>query len=287
MRPAADELVAAADAALYAAKRAGKNRVVTASRRRPLEVAALVVRARAATIRPFRPRGGGSLWPVETPSMFAQVIQDHLELKRRNAELERQHAARPLQERGSVPEPPAVQDRGAGTSRGDDGRRRGSRSSRRRPRSTGPRPRTRSSRRPKRRCRHRRTSRPLSARTRRRTIGEISRARGGQEAAAPEAEARSSAPSRRRSPSRSPTRSPRKASGPASRDFDWGDCSGNEAGSATLNTGRERGYGAASLAQTLSSMRHTGQKVAEPPKSSAPAANTWRPQASRSRSSAP
>ncbi len=26
--------------------------------------------------------------PVETPSLFAQVIQDHLELKRRNAELE-------------------------------------------------------------------------------------------------------------------------------------------------------------------------------------------------------
>ena len=26
--------------------------------------------------------------PVETPSFFAQVIQDHLELKRRNAELE-------------------------------------------------------------------------------------------------------------------------------------------------------------------------------------------------------
>jgi hypothetical protein len=26
--------------------------------------------------------------PVETPSMFADVIQDHLELKRRNAELE-------------------------------------------------------------------------------------------------------------------------------------------------------------------------------------------------------
>ena len=25
--------------------------------------------------------------PVETPSLFAQVIQDHLELKRRNAEL--------------------------------------------------------------------------------------------------------------------------------------------------------------------------------------------------------
>ena len=28
--------------------------------------------------------------PVETPSFFAQVIQDHLELKQRNAELERQ-----------------------------------------------------------------------------------------------------------------------------------------------------------------------------------------------------
>jgi hypothetical protein len=28
--------------------------------------------------------------PVETPSFFAQVIQDHLELKRRNAQLEPQ-----------------------------------------------------------------------------------------------------------------------------------------------------------------------------------------------------
>jgi hypothetical protein len=28
--------------------------------------------------------------PVETPSMFARVIQDHLELKRQNAELEPQ-----------------------------------------------------------------------------------------------------------------------------------------------------------------------------------------------------
>ena len=28
--------------------------------------------------------------PVETPSLFARVIQDHLELKRRNAELESQ-----------------------------------------------------------------------------------------------------------------------------------------------------------------------------------------------------
>jgi hypothetical protein len=30
----------------------------------------------------------GEHMPVETPSFFAQVIQDHLELKRRNAELE-------------------------------------------------------------------------------------------------------------------------------------------------------------------------------------------------------
>ena len=28
--------------------------------------------------------------PVEAPSLFAQVIQDHLELKQRNAELERE-----------------------------------------------------------------------------------------------------------------------------------------------------------------------------------------------------
>ena len=28
--------------------------------------------------------------PVETPSLFARVIQDHLELKRQNAELEQQ-----------------------------------------------------------------------------------------------------------------------------------------------------------------------------------------------------
>jgi hypothetical protein len=31
---------------------------------------------------------GGEHMPVETPSFFAQVIQDHLELKRRNADLE-------------------------------------------------------------------------------------------------------------------------------------------------------------------------------------------------------
>ena len=37
------------------------------------------------------------------------------------------------------------------------------------------------------------------------------------------------------------------------------------------------GYGCVSLAQTLSSIRLTGQKVADPPKSSAPAANTLAP----------
>lgn len=41
--------------------------------------------------------------PVETPSLFARVIQDHLELKRRNAELEqnmpleRYHAEDPFE----------------------------------------------------------------------------------------------------------------------------------------------------------------------------------------------
>ena len=30
--------------------------------------------------------------PVETPSLFSKIIQDHLELKRRNAELERKNA---------------------------------------------------------------------------------------------------------------------------------------------------------------------------------------------------
>src|SRR5215212_4825538 len=47
--------------------------------------------AHCATIRPQQ--GGPtptteSPMPVETPSLFARVIQDHLELKRRNADLE-------------------------------------------------------------------------------------------------------------------------------------------------------------------------------------------------------
>ena len=61
--------------------------------------------------------------PVETPSLFAQVIQDHLELKRRNARARRHDAARPLLERRPVRQPPALQVRGAGAPRGDHGRR--------------------------------------------------------------------------------------------------------------------------------------------------------------------
>ena len=59
---------------------------------------------------------------METSSLFAQVIQDHLELKQKNSG-SRRAADRPLQVRGSVREPPALQDRGAGSHRGDDGRR--------------------------------------------------------------------------------------------------------------------------------------------------------------------
>ena len=81
---------------------------------------------------------------VDTPSMFAQVIQEHLELKRRNAALEHEMPLEQVHERRSVREPPALQDRGAGADRGHDGRRARDRRARR-PRSTGRRPRTRSS----------------------------------------------------------------------------------------------------------------------------------------------
>ena len=43
---------------------------------------------RRLTISNFDTDTRGEHMPVETPSFFAQVIQDHLELKRRNAELE-------------------------------------------------------------------------------------------------------------------------------------------------------------------------------------------------------
>ena len=62
--------------------------------------------------------------PVETPSIFAQVIREHLDLKERNARLGHDDADRALQGRGSVREPSALQERGAGANRGDDGRRR-------------------------------------------------------------------------------------------------------------------------------------------------------------------
>ena len=60
---------------------------------------------------------------VDTSSMFAQVIQDHLELKRRNAALEHEMPLEQVHERRSVREPSALQDRGAGAVRGHDGRR--------------------------------------------------------------------------------------------------------------------------------------------------------------------
>ena len=60
--------------------------------------------------------------PVETPSLFTQVIQEHLELKRQNAELEGDMPLDELRDRGSVRQPSALQVRGAGASRGDDGR---------------------------------------------------------------------------------------------------------------------------------------------------------------------
>ena len=119
------ELVAAADAALYRRKRTGKDRVVIAPAPTPgaVEPGSTHPAAKSGYNPAFEPTPRTEVcMQVETSSMFTQVIQDHLELKRRNAELEPAHAARPLQDRGSVPEPPAVQDRGAGSSRGDDGR---------------------------------------------------------------------------------------------------------------------------------------------------------------------
>ena len=62
--------------------------------------------------------------PVETPSLFAQVIRDHLESEGTELGPRPADADRPLQVRRSVREPPAVQDRGAGAPGGDDGRRR-------------------------------------------------------------------------------------------------------------------------------------------------------------------
>ena len=64
--------------------------------------------------------------PVETPSLFARVIQDHLELKRRNAELERRCRSTATASTIRSTTTP-VQDRGAGPARGDHGRRRAGR----------------------------------------------------------------------------------------------------------------------------------------------------------------
>ena len=60
--------------------------------------------------------------PVETPSIFAQVIKEHLDLKERNARLGGSMPIERYKGRGSVREPSAVQERAAGANRGDDGR---------------------------------------------------------------------------------------------------------------------------------------------------------------------
>ena len=89
----------------------------------------VVSNGKAGPKRGYDPRPGGArpigrnAMPVETPSLFAQVIKDHLELKEKNSHARRPHADRPLQGGRSVREPSAVQDRGAGAHRGDDGRR--------------------------------------------------------------------------------------------------------------------------------------------------------------------
>jgi hypothetical protein len=52
--------------------------------------------------------------PVETSSLFAQVIQDHLELKQKNSELEGELPIDRYKTEDPFGKPPALQDRGAG-----------------------------------------------------------------------------------------------------------------------------------------------------------------------------
>ena len=61
--------------------------------------------------------------PVDSASLFAAVIQEHLELKRRNAALEHEMPLEKYMPRRPVREPPALQDRGAGAGRGHARRR--------------------------------------------------------------------------------------------------------------------------------------------------------------------
>ena len=61
--------------------------------------------------------------PVDTDSLFAEAIREHLELKARNAGLDGDMPLDRYLERRPAREPPAVQERGAGAHRGDAGRR--------------------------------------------------------------------------------------------------------------------------------------------------------------------
>ena len=105
------ELVAVADGALYAAKEAGKNRVVARRRSTPTGRVGNCAKLRTAPARlrerpvtrgtdsgdarvlssppPWRGRDklGGAM--KESSSLFASVIEEHLALKRRNSELDR------------------------------------------------------------------------------------------------------------------------------------------------------------------------------------------------------
>ena len=74
-------------------------------------LARVVLQSPTSTANP-RPRRCG--W---TPT-FARVIEDHLELKRKNSTLDGDMPLEPLPRRRSLREPPALQDRGAGPDRG-------------------------------------------------------------------------------------------------------------------------------------------------------------------------
>ena len=84
------QLFAAADRALYQAKRRGKNRVELAAGRSGAfsNLKREIWAETGLHIRAGGARLGRKPMPVETPSYFAQVIKDHLELKEKNSTLD-------------------------------------------------------------------------------------------------------------------------------------------------------------------------------------------------------